>query len=306
MASRARILTPLLASMLAAAVPTQGCSMPPTCFRHRDGWHFPTAERVRAHLTHGEAGRRIYDALIAGDAGALAAMLRADPSLAALQVRYDQRGDRPDGQHGDLLTFAVTKCDAEMLATLLRAGVSPDGAERGRALEWALAADTPTMAEMLLAAGASPDPQKNGGRDVFSSVAATRNLGGAMMLVRHGLDQQWVDALGRGHLETAMAMEAFAIAAVLVDAGAPLWRVSQGGHMPVHSLLEPRLIADPSQDAAHRRLLERAQRAGMPWPPPPAKEVANRVAAGEWPTPAMRAAGMTVTDAGRAALHPRP
>jgi hypothetical protein len=299
MASRLRFLAPIAAGLI-AALPSQGCSMPPSCFSKRDGWHFPTQDRVRPHLTHGETGRRIYDRLVDGDLAGVVAMLRADPSLAGLQVNYDRRGDRPDGQHGDLLTFAITRCDAPMLAALLRAGVPADGAERGRALEWALAADEPTMAEMLLAAGASPDPQKQGGRHVFAAVAADRNLGAAMMLVRHGLDQNWVDPMGRGHLETAMAMEAFAIAALLADKGAPPWRVSMGGHMPVHSLLEPRLIADSSQDAGHARLLERAKAADLPWPPPAPAEVKRRVAAGEWPTPQMRAAGMVVTDEARA------
>ncbi|MGK6325151.1 hypothetical protein ACMGDM_18960 [Sphingomonas sp. DT-51] len=301
MAPRSRLLAPLLAGVL-VAVPTVGCTMPPTCFSHRTGWSFPISQKVRPHLTHGETGRRLYDRLIDGDREGTVAMLRADPSLMGLQVDYDQRGDRPDGQHGDLLTFAVTSCDTAMLSALLDAGLRPDGAERGRALEWALAADTPVMAEMLLSAGASPDPQKAGGRDVFAAVAADRNLGGAMMLIRHGLDQRWVDPMGRGHLETALAMEAFDIAAALVDAGAPLWRVSLGGHMGVHSLMEPRLVVDPSQDASHRRLVERARASGLSWPPPPAAEVMRHVLDRSWPSPALTQAGVVVTPEARAAI----
>lgn len=249
---------------------SQGCAMAtPPCFTRKPDLNFPRTERVRPNLTHGEAGRRLYDALMAGEREAVAAQLRADPRLADLQVRYDERGDRPAGQDGDLLTFAVTACDEPMLATLLKTGVPADGAAPGLALSFALLADTPTMAELLLKAGASPDPQKKGGVNLMREVAAAGQLGAAMMLVRHGLDQQWVDRFGRGHLETALDMDRFQIADVLAAAGAPLWRVSQGNHMPVHNLVEPRTLGDAAEDAAHARLVERAKRGGRPWPPPP-------------------------------------
>lgn len=285
----------VLLAGLALGASTQGCSMPPKCFSKRPGYTFPTPERVRPNLSHGEAGRRLYDAVMDGDRERAVSMLRADPALAALSVQYDRRGDRPDGQDGDLLTFAVTNCDDAMLAALLEAGVPPDGADRGRALNYAMLADEPTMAEMLLGAGASPDPQKEGGENLFSNVAADGNLGGAMMLARHGLDQRWVDQFGSGHLEAAMRMEQFAIAEELVKAGAPLWRVSLGGRMPVHALFEPRLIDDPSQDAARRRLIGQAQRSPLSWPPPPPGEVLAKFVSGEWPTAAMQAAGMSAS-----------
>ena len=254
-----------------AAFSSQGCAMPPKCFSTHAGLNFPEAGRVRPNLSHGEAGRRLYDAVVRGERGAAEQALRADPSLAGLTVNYDRRGDRPDGQDGDLLTFAVVNCDEGMLATLLGAGVPADGAAPGLALSYALLADTPVMAELLLNAGASPDPQKAGGVNLMREVIAAGQIGAVMMLIRHGLDQQWVDRFGRGHLETALDMERFAIADALAAAGAPLWRVSQGGHMPVHSLVEPRVLDDPTEDAAHARLIERARRSGKSWPPPPAK-----------------------------------
>ncbi|SOB86459.1 hypothetical protein SAMN06297144_1564 [Sphingomonas guangdongensis] len=249
---------------------SQGCAMAsPPCFSRKPDLNFPRAERVRPNLTHGEAGRRLYDALVAGDRAGVAAQLRADPRLANLQVRYDTRGDRPAGQDGDLLTFAVTACDEAMLATLLDAGVPADGAAPGLALSFALLADAPTMAELLLRSGASPDPQKRGGVNLMREVAAAGQLGATMMLVRHGLDQQWVDRFGRGHLETALDMDRFQVADVLAAAGAPLWRMSQGNHMPVHNLVETPDPGDPAEAAAHARLIERARRGGRPWPPPP-------------------------------------
>jgi hypothetical protein len=266
----ARVRTAALLMLALPLFSSQGCAMAtPPCFSQRPGLNFPQADRVRPNLTHGEAGRRLYDAVVRGDREGAAAQLRADPQLAGLSVRYDERGDRPAGQDGDLLTFAVAACDEDMLATLLQAGVPADGAAPGLALSFALLADTPTMAELLLKAGASPDPQKRGGVNLMREVAAAGQLGAAMMLVRHGLDQQWVDQFGRGHLETALDMDRFQIADVLAAAGAPLWRVSQGNHMPVHNLVEPRTPGDAAEDAAHARLIERARRGGKPWPPPP-------------------------------------
>ncbi len=279
--------------------------MPPRCFSGRPGYLFPKPELVRPNLTHGEAGRRLYDALMDGDRTAVTTMLAGDPRLVGLTVDYDRRGDRPAGQEGDLLTLAVTNCDGEMLAALLRAGVSPQGVERGRALSWALLADEPDMAELLLRAGASPDPQKSGGLDVFRDVTAAGQLGGAMMLVRHGLDLGWTDQFGSGHLETAVNMESFAIAEELVRAGAPLWRVSMGGFMPVHALFRPRVLNEATEDAAFERLKAGARRPGLPWPPPSPNEVLVKVLAGEWPTPAMRAAGMVVPPATMAMLRQR-
>lgn len=300
----ARIAAVLLAA-LAGAMPTQGCSMPPKCFSKRPGHSFPKPELVRPNLTHGEAGRRLYDMVMDGDAEAVAATLRADPVLAGLTVGYDRSGDRPEGQEGDLLTLAVTNCDPVMLATLLRSGVAPDGVERGRAMTYAMLADEPDMAEQLFQAGASPDPQKRGGQDLLTEVAADRNLGAAMMLVRHGLDLNWIDQFGRGHLESAVNMESFAVAEILVGAGAPLWRVSLGGFMPVHALFRPRILADPAADAAFERLRQKAHRPGLPWPPPPREEVLRRVLAGEWPTPAMRDAGMVASPGAVAMLRQR-
>lgn len=299
-----RIAAVLLAA-LAIATPTQGCSMPPKCFSKRPGHSFPKPELVRPNLTHGEAGRRLYDAVMDGDAEAVAVTLRADPRLVGLTVEYDRRGDRPEGQDGDLLTLAVTNCDPAMLATLLRSGVAPDGVERGRAMTYAMLADEPDMAEQLFQAGASPDPQKQGGDNMLSNVAADGNLGGALMLIRHGLDMNWIDEFGSGHIETAVNMESFAVAEKLVQAGASLWRVSLGGFMPVHALFRPRILADPATDAAFERLRQKARRPGLPWPPPPREEVLRRVLAGEWPTPAMREAGMAVPPGTLAMLRQR-
>lgn len=299
-----RIAAVLLAA-LAVATPTQGCSMPPKCFSKRPGHTFPDPRLVRPNLTHGEAGRRLYDAVMDGDAETVATTLRADPRLAGLTVEYDRAGDRPEGQDGDLLTLAVTNCDPVMLATLLRSGVAPDGVERGRAMTYAMLADEPDMAEQLFQAGASPDPQKKGGDNILSNVAADGNMGGAMMLIRHGLDLNWIDDFGNGHLETAVDMESFRVAEKLVQAGAPLWRVSMGGFMPVHALFKQRVLTKPDEDAAFARLREKARRPGLPWPPSPREEVLRRVLAGEWPTPTMREVGMIVSPAAVAMLRQR-
>ena len=286
-------LVAIPAFLVALTLSTESCAMKQDCFTQNPGVSLPQRDKVLPNLSTGQAGREIYQAIVEGDAEKVTSMLKADPQLLQTIVRYDERGDfRPEGQDGDLLTFAVAQCDSNMLVTLLQNGMPADGARRGLAITFALLADTPEMAEILLQAGASPDPQKQGGIDVFSEVTSFGQLGGAMMLLRHGLDLDWVDEFGNGHLETAVNMEDFLIAEKLVQAGANPWRVSMGGSMPVHGFARPMAMPNTEQEAAKERLAKKAQTANLLWPPPPQGEVMNNILAGTWPTAQMKQAGM--------------
>lgn len=257
----------------------------------------PVRAKVRHRLTGGEAGKRIYDAVTAGDEAAAVRMLRQDPALIRTAVRFTP-GERPyDGNDGDLLSFAVAACAPRMVALLLELGSAPDGERPGVALGYALLADSPDMAEMLLAAGASPEPRNAETEQAPFDVALQfGNVGAVRMLVRHGLKLDKPDAFGNTYLHGAAAIRAFRIAEVLVDAGANPWRIGMGGVMPVHAIAR---AGDETgeEEAARVRLVSRVRKDGLPWPPPPAGDVRDLLLRDGWPETAMQAAGMVAAPA---------
>lgn len=263
----------------------------------------PDPAKAQAHATQGQAGRDIVAAILDGRTDDAVAMLRVDPKLAQTEIGYDpnRATERPQGQYGDLLTLAVSRCDLAQITRLLDAGLSPDGVQVGQPLTTALLADSPEMAELLLARGASPDPQKHGGAALFGEIASFGHVGAVMTLLRHGLDLGWQDQFGNGHLETAMDMEQFRIAALLIDKGANAWRVGGAGNMAVQALSKPLTIENADEDATRKRLAERLGRdalaKGLPWPPPDFATVRQKILAGAWPTPEMMKAGMPAPSA---------
>lgn len=262
----------------------------------------PTTTKVRASLNNGEMGRRIYDAVVSGDEGVVQTLVRGDPRLltTAVALRPGQPGY--DGNDGDLLTFAVAACDPQMLGLLLQLGARPDALKPGVPLAYALLADQPVMAEMLLQAGASPDPVNEDARAPFSEALDYANPGAVKLLIAHRLDVKRVDGFGDTYLHEAMATRNFVIGELLVDAGANPWQIGMGGSMPVHRFAEA-TSPDRDQEAARLRLIEKAKRIGLPWPPPPVADVRTHVVAGDWPTDAMRAGGMVTSPAAVAAIR---
>lgn len=272
----------------------------------------PDASLVRTNISHGQSGRDIADAIITGDNARAVAILQADPKVALAQVSYDpaRSTERPQGQYGDILSLAVSRCDLSLVGALLSAGLSADGVQTGEALSLALLADSPEMAELLLRAGASVDPQKSGGKNVMHEVTAFSHVGAAMMLLRYGLDTAWEDGFGDGHLQTAVDMEQYRIAELLIEKGANPFRIGGAGNMAAHSFDRPLIIANADNDAARQRLLLRAkamwEAAGFDWPLPPIAEVRERVLSGRWPKPSMKAIGMnTLTPTALASMKKR-
>jgi hypothetical protein len=310
------IKVPLVKSKLCASLivlpglmMAQGCAMPPdrSCFTARPHVVTPSRTKALANLTNGSSGRNLVEAILGGNAERAAAMLRADPALRTTEVTYDPRGgaSRPDGQYGDLLTFAVSTCDPAIVAALLEAGLPADGQQIGQALTLALLADTPVMAELMLRAGASPDPQKKGGQNAMYEVTAHGHEGAVLTLIRHKADMDWVGPFGDGYLQDAVDMEQYRIAELLVEAGANLWQVSGAGAVPAQALSGAMILDNKENDAARTRLLTKAKRPGLPWPPPKPTEMRAQVLAGIWPTPAMSAAGMRVPDQSLADMQAR-
>ncbi len=273
--------------------------MPPgsACFSKRRVI-LPDPAKALANATHGQSGREIVAAVLDGRTDEAVAMLGSDAQLAQTAISYDAKRstERPPGQYGDLLTLAVSRCDLAQMTRLLDAGLSADGAQIGQPLTTALLADSPEMAELLLTRGASPDPQKQGGAALFAEVTSFGHVGAVMTVLRHGLDLSWQDQFGYGHLETAVDMEQFRIAALLIDKGANPWRIGGAGNMAVQALSNPLTLDNAEEDRARKHLVDRLSRdakaRGLPWPPPDFVTVRQKVLAGIWPTPAMAKAGM--------------
>lgn len=258
------------------------------CFTRYDPV-LPAREKVRPRLSHGEMGRRIYDAVTASDEAEVRALIAADPALLATAVRMGPGEEGYDGNDGDLLTFAVAACAPRTVALLLELGAAPDGVRPGVALSYALLADAPEMAELLLGAGASPDPVAPEQRAPFTDALLHGNIGAVRMLVRHGLTLDRTDALGETYLMEAGGVRAFRIMEVLIAAGANPWRIGMAGIMPVHAIVAPGGETGEEADA-RKRLVVLVQRSAPAWPPPSPDVVRTMIISGAPPIPRMVAA----------------
>lgn len=295
--------------MLSAYFLLEGCALANDsgCFTNRPSVILPDKRAALANLNTGATGRELVDAIYAGDIENVRRLIALDPKLLSTEVRFDKKmQSAPVGQYGDLLTFAVANCDAKMVQTLLDVGMSPDGVQKGESLTLALLSDTPDIADLLLNAGASPDPQKMGGKNVLHELVAFGAIGGVQTLVRHRLDVQYVDSFGNDHLDTALSMEQYRIAQLLVDAGAKLWRVNGAGALSAWTLTKPPVVAASAEEmAARENLIIGARKAPLPWPPPDPPDVRQKVLAGTWPTPEMQKAGMVISVEAKADIEKR-
>jgi hypothetical protein len=287
----------VLIIMLAFAL--GGCSVMANsrCFTERTVV-IPDRELVLANVNNGQAGRDLAAAVFDGKIDDVMAMIKRDSRLFTTEAVYDKNkfSERPKGQYGDLLTFAVSRCDLAMEKHLLDLGMPVNGVKVGDALTLALLADGPEMAELLLQRGASPDPQKLGGENAMTEITSFNHVGGVMMLLRHGLDVNWEDQFGDNHLQSALAMENYRIAELLIEKGSNPWRIGGGGALPAQYFTRPMVIENSLDNEARLRLLAKAETdaslKGFPWPPPNLKTVRKMVLMGKWPTKEMLAAGV--------------
>jgi len=276
------------------------------CFH---GVTLPDARRVVLTVTNGQAGRDIAEAVLTGHADRARVMLAADPALATTHVPVRRYPDfQPDGEYGDLLTFAVARCDARMLDTLLHAGVAANGAVPGNALDLALQGNRLSDAERLLAAGGSPDPQKTTPGAPWPLVTAGRkaNPEAATLLIRHGADLGWTDSTGTSALQTIVDMDSMRVAEVLIEAGADPWAVGPDGALPAFGIAQPLRLVSPEEEQARQRLIARLSRPGLPWPPPDPAALRAAVREGRWPPASALALGVKpVSEAVIAAIRQR-
>ncbi len=253
----------------------------------------PDRIKVLANINTGQSGKDIVDAVYDGEYDRVKALLQTDPQLSKTEVPFDRNAGPKVAQYGDLLTFAVSQCDLEMINVLLDAGLSPDGVQKGSPLALALLADDPVMAELLLRRGASTDPQKQGGENVFSTVSAYGHVGAVMMLLRYGLDLNYEDEFGATHLHELLHKD-IEMMKLLIEKGANPWRAEGTGAMPIQALAGYLADGDVTSPNAKfvLQLKADAESKGLPWPPPDIRTTRAMILKGEWPTFAALKAGV--------------
>ena len=285
------------AALLGIAFVVQGCgsvsAARPACFSDRPEVQLPKPDAHAGRLTNGQSGRDLALAVHAGSVDDAVARLRADPRLADTHIPPVPYPDfAPDGAYGNLLTFAVGRCDPGMIDALLAAGVSPDAGQPGEAMSLALLADTPEMADRLLRGGAMTNPETKGGRSHVNDMAVIGNLGGLRLLDRYGAKLDVPDGTGVTPLRTALAQNYVEAARMLHDRGASLWSVDVHGEMPLHKVPSGSDALDDGTRNALAPLIAERERVGNRLPDP--ETVRDLIVDGRWPTPDLRPLGAHV------------
>ncbi len=233
----------------------------------------PKRDAVIARVT-GESERQVVEAVFDGDSQRAAALIQSDPALSRIQ----------GGDFGDLLSIAIGRCDEGLLNRLLALKLDPDGPPASRApLLLALRARTPAMAERLLAAGASANPRSGTDPRPLDEAILIGSVGGVRLLLDRGADPNRRGGLGETPLHIAIDSHRFRIAELLVERGADPWAADDSGGTLGAAVARESLSPDPADDAARRRLVDRARKLGWPWPPPDWRQVKALRAAGRWP-----------------------
>lgn len=265
----------------ALALMTMGCesNARANCFAH--GTELPTRRDTLTDQRLGSAARDFAEALFDGDLERAGQLLQGDPGLARRRV----------GAHYDMLSVALATCRADAVDLVIRAGAPLDGAEgKGLPLRLALRAKDPDFAHRLLTAGASPNPPGNPSGPIRTAISLNA-LGAVRMLLDFRADPDVMEATGNRPLHTALDMEHFRIAELLLDRGADAWAIDGGGANLGTAATTKMLTESPDESQAQRRLAERLGKLGWPEPVPTPREVRAAAATGNWPPPAARAAG---------------
>lgn len=261
----------------------------------------PTWDKVRPNLNNGEAGRRMAEAVFAGDLATVEQLARQDTRLLSTAAVRPEGAPHRAGTQGNLLTFAVGSCNPEMLGLLLELGVDPNGAFGGDTLALALVTNDLVPAEMLFQAGAAPDGPDGSGKPVFETLMFKKH-DGLLLALRRGANPNLAQEFGSTPLDDALGIGDWQAAKILVENGANPWQAANKGALPA-SLFYHQGTNDPASEAIRLELVEKAKRPGLPWPPPTVRETQDKIASGEWPTPAMEQAGFVVTPEARRSVE---
>lgn len=265
----------------ALALMTMGCESDARADCFASGTELPQRRDTLTDQRLGAAARDFAEALYDGDLARAGQLLAADPGLARRRV----------GAHYDMLSVALATCRADAVDLVIRGGAPLDGVEdQGLPLRLALRAKDPDFAHRLLSAGASPNPKGSPSAPLRTAIALN-SLGAVRMLLDFRADPNVMEATGNRPLHTALDMEHFRIAELLLDRGADAWAIDSGGANLGTAATTKMLTESAEEEAAQRRLAGRLAKLGWPEPVPSFRDVRAAATAGNWPPPAARAAG---------------
>lgn len=239
-------------------------------------------------VNHGQSGRDLVAAIFVGDQAIVRNLLAADPVLRTTHVPpVAYPNFAPDGQYGDLLTFAVARCDPAMIDMMLALGVPANGALPGSALDLALRSGQLALAERLLKAGAQPDAQPGDRIVPMLSAGRTADPDAARLLLDYRANPNWRDGSGTTILQSIVDMDSMRVAEILINAGADPWAPGPDGALPARGIFEPLRLHSGQEETARQRLIGLLSQSGGPWPPPDPKMVRSMVADNRWPPPGL-------------------
>lgn len=262
---------------LAGLAMTAGCAgQAGACFAPESA--VPTPESIAQDRSLGQSARDLAMALLENDLARAGALLDRDPALARARV----------GRDFDMLVVALATCRREPVDLLIAKGAPLDGVRPGVPMIMALRMDDPWFAERLLKAGAAATPRAGDTLGPIRTAISLASLGGVRMLLDHGADPNARDRLGGTALHTALNMEQFTIAELLLERGANPWAITSGGGNLASASVEPMLTVSDIQGQAQRRLGERVRRMNWPEPMPTTRQIRALALAGEWPPPAAK------------------
>ena len=253
-----------------------GCQSQAACFIPNTV--LPKPEAVSALSEGGQSIRDMVEAVAKGDRAAAERLLSADPRLA----------NHGDGQNLDLLTLAISRCDKPMVELLLANGVNPDGPNGEVPLSLALRANEPWYAAALLGAGASPNPTTDERFWPLTSVIGINSLGAVRLLLDNGADVNYRDRVGISALYSAVAMQNYRIAELLLERGADPWIVTSNGDTIGAAATGSVRPGEAVEIAARERVMAQLSAAGWTFPAPNHAEVRAAVQEGRWPPPQAR------------------
>jgi len=262
-----RTLLPLLALTMAP-----GCSGTALSDCFAPGTVLPTRGDVSRDPRLGQSARDLAAALLDGNLTEARRLLDGDPALARVRV----------GEAYDMVVVAIASCRHEAVELVLAKGAPADGARPGAPLIVALRADEPWYAERLLAAGASPNPPGDPLGPMTTAIALG-SAGGVRLLLDRGADINAHERTGNTALLTALDMDQFAAAELLLARGADAWAIDTGGGNLGSAVTRPMVSTDPAQAAARDRLAARLSSIGWPAPVPTAAQVKALALEGAWP-----------------------
>ncbi len=170
----------------------------------------------------------IHEAVAAGDAHRVAALLAADPGLVAAKAQNDTE-DLP-------LHTAATAGHVEIARLLLDAGADVDGPDidRSTPLDVAALRSQPEMVDFLIARGADVNHQDNNGACPLSFAASARQTEIVRALVAAGAKLDYHTPQGTTFLHSAAGSGLMELVELALEHGVAIDAADEQGETPLH------------------------------------------------------------------------